>query len=178
MAIDLFKEYYEETEYYDLLVEFEMHASDFRAVFYQLLRNAVYDVDSLMKESTPFELDPAEKVEARMFDLQKCCDMLLPGVNDSSRCSCSSPPPSSTSPSTTPSPTSWRAEDRTPTRTRSCGNECSLSPSLKQQYGITDVRYDILRLFGMAKAGCWEEIRQLYAQRKNIIPIEVGRGGQ
>lgn len=25
----------------------------------------------------------------------------------------------------------------------------------------------------MAKAGCWEEIRQLYAQRKNIIPIEV-----
>ena len=199
MAIDLFKEYYEETEYYDLLVEFEMHASDFRAVFYQLLRNAVYDVDSLMKESTPFELDPAEKVEARMFDLQKCCDMLLPGVNDSevtvgngrtihrsasrtswrsSRCSCSSPPPSSTSLSTTPSPTSWREEDRTPTRTRSCGNECSLSPSLKQQYGITDVRYDILRLFGMAKAGCWEEIRQLYAQRKNIIPIEVGRGGQ
>ena len=49
---------------------------------------------------------------------------------------------------------------------------------MKQQYGITDVRYDILRLFGMAKAGCWEEIRQLYAQRKNIIPIEVGRGGQ
>lgn len=45
--------------------------------------------------------------------------------------------------------------------------------SLKQQYGVTDVRYDILRLFGMAKAGCWEEIRQLYAQRKNIIPIEV-----
>ena len=82
MAVDLFKEYYEETEYYDLLVEFEMHASDFRAVFYQLLRNAVYDVDSLMKESTPFELDPSEKVEARMFDLQKCCDLLLPGVND------------------------------------------------------------------------------------------------
>ena len=82
MAVDLFKEYYEETEYYDLLVEFEMHASDFKAVFYQLLRNAVYDVDSLMKESTPFELDPSEKVEARMFDLQKCCDMLLPGVND------------------------------------------------------------------------------------------------
>ena len=82
MAIDLFKEYYEETEYYDLLVEFEMHASDFKAVFYQLLRNAIYDVDSLMKESTPFELDPSEKVEARMFDLQKCCDMLLPGVND------------------------------------------------------------------------------------------------
>ena len=25
----------------------------------------------------------------------------------------------------------------------------------------------------MARAGCWEEIRQLYAQRKNIIPIEV-----
>ena len=45
--------------------------------------------------------------------------------------------------------------------------------SLKQQYSITDVRYDILRLFGMAKTGCWEEIRQLYAQRKNIIPIEV-----
>ena len=45
--------------------------------------------------------------------------------------------------------------------------------SLKNQYGITDVRYDILRLFAMARAGCWEEIRQLYAARKNIIPIEV-----
>ena len=51
----------------------------------------------------------------------------------------------------------------------------SFTRSLKQQYSITDVRYDILRLFGMAKAGCWEEIRQLYAQRKNIIPIEVNK---
>lgn len=50
----------------------------------------------------------------------------------------------------------------------------SIPCSLKQQYRITDVRYDILRLFGMARAGCWEEIRQLYATRKNIIPIEVG----
>ena len=51
----------------------------------------------------------------------------------------------------------------------------SFTRSLKQQYSITDVRYDILRLFGMAKAGCWEEIRQLYVQRKNIIPIEVDK---
>ena len=53
--------------------------------------------------------------------------------------------------------------------------EFHFTSSLKQQYSITDVRYDILRLFAMAKAGCWEEIRQLYAQRKNIIPIEVGK---
>ena len=59
-----------------------MHVSDFKTVFYQLLRNAVYDVDTLMKENSPFELDESEKVEAKMFDLQKCCDMLLPGVND------------------------------------------------------------------------------------------------
>ena len=48
-----------------------------------------------------------------------------------------------------------------------------ITHSLKQQYAVTDVRYDILKLYGMAKAGCWEEIRQLYAVRKNIIPIEV-----
>ena len=82
MAVDVFKQYYEATEYYDILIEYAMHVSDFKSVFYQLLRNAVYDVDTLMKEDTPFELDESEKVEAKMFDLQKCCDMLLPGVND------------------------------------------------------------------------------------------------
>lgn len=82
MAVDLFRQYYEETEYYDLLNEYNMHVSDFKRVFYQLLRNAVYNVDSLQQENTPFELDEGEKVEARIFDLQKCCDMLLPGVND------------------------------------------------------------------------------------------------
>lgn len=82
MAVDVFKQYYEETEYYDILIEYAMHVSDFKTVFYQLLRNAVYDVDTLMKENSPFELDESEKVEVKMFDLQKCCDMLLPGVND------------------------------------------------------------------------------------------------
>ena len=52
-------------------------------------------------------------------------------------------------------------------------NQSIITSSLKQEYAITAVRYDTLRLYGMAKAGCWEEIRQLYNQRKNIIPIEV-----
>ena len=82
MAVDLFKQYYEETEYYDLLNEYNLHVSDFKSVFYQLLRNAVYNVDTLQQENSPFELDEGEKVEARIFDLQKCCDMLIPGVND------------------------------------------------------------------------------------------------
>ena len=82
MAVDLFKQYYEETEYYDLLNEYNLHMSDFKSVFYQLLRNALYNVDTLQQENSPFELDEGEKVEARIFDLQKCCDMLIPGVND------------------------------------------------------------------------------------------------
>ena len=39
-------------------------------------------LDTLQQENSPFELDEGEKVEARIFDLQKCCDMLIPGVND------------------------------------------------------------------------------------------------
>lgn len=48
-----------------------------------------------------------------------------------------------------------------------------LTSSLKQQYAITDVRYDILKIYGLAKVGSWEEIRHIYAARKNIVPIEV-----
>ena len=36
------------------------------------------------------------------------------------------------------------------------------------------MRYDILRIYGLAKVGAWEEIRHIYAARKNIVPIEVG----
>ena len=56
---------------------------------------------------------------------------------------------------------------------RSCRSAVKLPSSLKRQYGVTDVRFDILKLYALARAGCWEEVRQLYAARRNIIPIEV-----
>lgn len=81
MAVDLFINYYRDLEYYDLLNEFYLHSSRYHDVFKQLLYNAVFDVDSLNKNQD-FELDEIEKVEAKVFDLQKCCDLHLPGVND------------------------------------------------------------------------------------------------
>lgn len=80
-AVDLFLDYYTQVEFYDLVIEFYNHTARYRDEFYQLLYNAVYDVDSLNKNPM-FELDEVEKVEAKMFDLQRCVDLLLPGVND------------------------------------------------------------------------------------------------
>lgn len=77
----MFFDYYSQMEYYDLLIEFMNHTARYRDEFYQLLFNANYDVDSLNKDSL-FELDEVEKVEAKMYDLQRCVDLLLPGVND------------------------------------------------------------------------------------------------
>lgn len=81
MAVDLFINYYQDLEYYDLLNEFYLHSNRYSDVFYQLLYNAIFDVDSL-NQDTEFELDEIEKVEARIFDLEKCTDLYMPGVND------------------------------------------------------------------------------------------------
>ena len=81
MAVDLFVNYYTDLEYYDLLNDFNLHTRRYHDVFHQLLCNAIYDVDSFNKDKD-FELDEIEKVEAKIFDLQKCVDLHLPGVND------------------------------------------------------------------------------------------------
>lgn len=49
----------------------------------------------------------------------------------------------------------------------------SVTNRLKSQFSITDVRFDILRLYGLSRSGNWEKVRQLYTSRKNIIPIEA-----
>ena len=81
MAVSIFTNYYTDLEYYDLLNEFNLHTRRYHEVFHQLLYNAIFDVDSLNRDQD-FELDDIEKVEAKMFDLQKCVDLHLEGVND------------------------------------------------------------------------------------------------
>lgn len=78
-AVDLFLDYYTETEFSELLLEFQMHQSQFREVFYHLLANAVFDVGV---EDGGFEPDEQERVQLRIQGLKRCCDTLLPGVND------------------------------------------------------------------------------------------------
>lgn len=81
MAVRLFVNYYTDLEYYDMVNEFNLHTHRYHEVFHQLLYNAVFDVDSFNRDGD-FGMDEIEKVEAKMFDLQKCVDLHLPGVND------------------------------------------------------------------------------------------------
>ena len=81
-AEDLFINYYRDMECYDLLNEFYLHTNRYRDTFFLLLSNAIHDVNMTESEDSEFAMDEEDKMRLKVFDLKKCSDMLLPGVND------------------------------------------------------------------------------------------------
>ena len=81
-AVDVFINYYRDTEFFDLLNEFYLHTNQYRETFYQLLYSAIHEVNTSESDENEFAMDEEDKARMKLFDLQKCSDMLLPGVND------------------------------------------------------------------------------------------------
>ena len=81
-VVDVFINYYRDTEFFDLLNEFYLHTNQYRETFYQLLYSAIHEVNTSESDENEFAMDEEDKARMKLFDLQKCSDMLLPGVND------------------------------------------------------------------------------------------------